>query len=95
MAKTERLQIDLPADLAQKLREEVAMGRFASDSELIGSALRSRYFPDRERSESLQHIRAMLDEALNDPRPSRTDGEVAKTIEALHRATVSPKPDAA
>ena len=71
MDTTERLVIDLPKELADKLRESVASGEFASESDLIGALLRGRYGFDDLDDRPVEEIRAFLAEGLADAEAGR------------------------
>ncbi|WP_375453534.1 type II toxin-antitoxin system ParD family antitoxin [uncultured Methylobacterium sp.] len=81
MPNVERLSITLPADLARLIRTEVAEGRFASDSDVVGAAMRA--WQDREHRRAA--LIARIDAADNDPRPSLTDDDVDAHFEARFR----------
>jgi hypothetical protein len=44
-----------------------------------------------ERERRLAAIREQIDNAMNDPRPSRTDEQVARRLRELHEETVKAK----
>ncbi len=64
---TQKLSIDLPDDIARLVREQVSSGGFASESELIISALRAWDARRQEREERLASIRASIARAAADP----------------------------
>ncbi len=76
MQNVERLSITLPADMARMIRAKVGEGRYASNSEVIREALRSWQEVELLRVQRLDAIRAKIEEADTDPRPSLTDAEV-------------------
>ncbi len=49
MTETKTFHVDLPADLSRLVDGEIASGRYASESEVIGEGLRAL----RERDEAL------------------------------------------
>jgi antitoxin ParD1/3/4 len=74
---TEKLSIDLPGDVARLVREQVRSGAFASESELITSALRAWQARRQERESRLASIRASIAEAAADP-ARLSDDEIAR-----------------
>lgn len=64
---TEKLSIDLPDDVARLVREQVRSGVYATESELITSALRAWQARRQERESRLASIRAAITEAAADP----------------------------
>jgi len=80
-----RLSVTIPEDLARMVREEAAREDFGSDDAVIAEALRcwrERKAGDEAR---LDRIRAMIQEARDDPRPSLSEAEVDAFFEAKHR----------
>jgi antitoxin ParD1/3/4 len=63
----EKFSIRLPEDVAQLVHEQVHSGAYASESELITSALRVWQARQRERESRLASIRAKIAEAAEDP----------------------------
>jgi len=66
MDTTERLVIDLPKELVDKLRERVASGEFQSESHAVEAVLKAGYYGDEPDEEELQEIRAAIAEAEAD-----------------------------
>lgn len=95
MKRLEKLSVMLPADLADMVRTRVEAGEFASDSELVGEALRLWQERDADLDEAFEEVRAGIQRALADPRPSISDGEVRRSLEELYAATVKARGDAA
>ena len=64
-----KLDVALPEQMVAVIEEEVAAGHYASGSELVAEAmevwLRSRSARDR----NIAHMRARIQEAIDDPRP--------------------------
>ena len=91
MQNVERLSITLPADMARMIRAKVAGGRYASNSEVIREAMRIWQEQEQLHAERLAGIRAKIDAAENDPRPSLTDAEIEKHFaERLRRSPAAP-----
>ena len=88
MDPTQKLSITLPGPLAKLVRDKVESGAYASNSEVIRTALRSWQESEAEREQHLESIRARIDEAINDPRPLRTPAQVRESLDRLHDSTV-------
>jgi antitoxin ParD1/3/4 len=81
MSGIERLSITLPADMARMIRAKVEEGRYASNSEVIREALRAWEEREELHQQRLAKIRAALQEAIDDPRPSIPFDEVMRELE--------------
>jgi antitoxin ParD1/3/4 len=88
MRSAEKLSITLPADMARMVRDKVAGGAYASNSEVIREALRAWQEREAVRAGRLDEIREKIAESVHDPRPSRTAKEVGKRLKTLHLKTV-------
>jgi antitoxin ParD1/3/4 len=88
MDPAEKLSITLPPSLARLVREKVDSGAYASNSEFIREALRAWQEREVEREQRLMRIRADIEEAMNDPRPSIPAEQVFDDLRALHRETL-------
>ncbi|HYG25660.1 MAG TPA: type II toxin-antitoxin system ParD family antitoxin [Caulobacteraceae bacterium] len=86
MAAAEKLNVTVPADLARMVREKVKAGAYASDSEVVGKALRLLKAQEAEREAAVAEIRVKIQEALDDPRPNLTSEQVRQSLEDHHRA---------
>jgi antitoxin ParD1/3/4 len=66
------------------VHERIAKGRYQNASEVVRAGL--RLLEERELSleERTRHLKAQIDEAWDDPRPSRPAEEVFDRLEALH-----------
>ncbi len=82
MRNVERLSITLPRDMAQMIRDQVADGRYASNSEVIREAMRIWQETNAARIERLAHVRAAIAEAEADPRPNLSERELDAHFEA-------------
>ena len=87
MDTTERLVIDLPKELVEKLREHVASGEFASESDLVTALLRGWYGSDDSDDRSVEEIRAFVAEGLADAEAGRLvdADEVFDRLEARYQ----------
>ena len=95
MKRLEKLSVMVPADLVEMVRARVEAGEFASDSELVGAALRLWRERDADLDEVFEEVRAGIQRALADPRPSISDDEVKRSLEELYAATVKARGNAA
>ena len=95
MKRFEKISVTVPADLAEMVRARVEAGEFASDSELVGEALRLWQERDADLDDAFEEVRASIQKALADPRPSIPDEEVRRSLEELYAATVKARGDAA
>ena len=77
MHTTARLSITLPADMARLVRDKVAEGRYASNSEVIREALRAWIEREAGRAQDLATLRRKIDEADAETDPPLSDDEVA------------------
>ena len=66
MNVTERLVLELPADLVATLRTIVKSGAFASESELVSTVLQAWYGPDDFSQEELDEVRSAVTEGIAD-----------------------------
>jgi antitoxin ParD1/3/4 len=66
MGTTERVVLDLPAELVATLRMIVESGQFASESELVSEVLQSYYGPDDLDERELADVRAAVAEGIAD-----------------------------
>ena len=93
MDPTQKLSITLPGPLAKLVRDKVESGAYASNSEVIRTALRSWQESEAEREQHLESIRARIDESIKDPRPLLTAEEVREHLDRLHQETVKARRD--
>ncbi len=92
MARTERLVVDLPAELVVAVRREVAAGAFGSESEAIEFLLRGWLGSDKIAEPEIAALRAFVAEGLADVEAGRlvdadeVHAELRARIEAItHR----------
>ena len=74
----EPLQVTLSDDLMQDIADAVESGRAPTADELVSQALEAYFEADRERR--LEALRARVETALDDPRPSVQIGEAFERI---------------
>lgn len=85
MPTTEKFSITLPADMARMIREKVAQGAYASNSEVIREGLRMLQDAEALREQKLAWMREKIQESLDDPRPPVPADEVFDRLEAKYR----------
>ncbi len=85
MPTTEKLSITLPTDMARMIREKVAQGAYASNSEVIREGLRMLQDAEALREQKLAWMREKIQESLDDPRPPVPADEVFDRLEAKYR----------
>jgi putative addiction module CopG family antidote len=73
MAQRERLEIDLPTDLAAYVHARAGQGAYANDSDVVSEAVRAL----KERDAVEDELRRMIAEADADQSPALSDDEVA------------------
>jgi len=86
MSATERLVIDLPADLVEGLRDSIKSGAFASESEAIEILLRPWYGHERVEEPDIETLRAFVAEGIADADAGRLSD--AEDVYARLRARI-------
>lgn len=86
MPNVEKISIALPPEMTALLRAAVSAGEYASNSEVIREALRDWSYQRELRQRGLDELRALWDEAVNDPRPSIPAEEVLQRLRAKYLA---------
>jgi antitoxin ParD1/3/4 len=82
------LNVTLPADLAEMVRDKVASGAYASESDVVSAGLRALERQENDEAESEEWLRRRVAESLADPRPSQPAEEVFDRLRAHHAARV-------
>jgi antitoxin ParD1/3/4 len=87
MRATRQLSITLPTAMVDMVKQQVASGAYASESEVIREGLRSL----QERNEAIERwlreeVVPTYDELMGDPSKALTADEVFGPIEARYRA---------
>lgn len=90
MQSIEKLSITLPRELAEKVRDKVAKGEYASQSDVVRAALRLWQEYEGLKERKLAALREKIDRSLDDPSPS-LDEEAAFTYLEV-RPTPRPSP---
>ena len=86
--------ISLGEHFEQFVQQQIARGRYQNVSEVVRAGL--RLLEDYETNTQERHrlLKARIDEAWDDPRPSRPADEVFARLEALHGQTLTARHDA-
>ena len=66
MGTTERLVVDLPADLVAAVRQEVQSGAFATESEVLEAILRVWHSEQEIEEPDIETLRAFVAEGIAD-----------------------------
>ena len=80
MDQPDKLTVTISGDQAERIRASVANGDYASADDFVASAIdfyddKPDWLPDNDT------LRQLIDEALNDPRPSLTSEQVRANID--------------
>ena len=70
--------------------KQVSRGRYRNVSEVVRAGMRLLEDYEQSRQERLRQLKARIDEAWDDPAPSRSATETFGRIEKLHADTVAP-----
>lgn len=85
MRSTQQFSITLPNEMAKLVREKVAAGEYATESEVIRDGLRSLFARDRALEQWLRtEVAAAYDEAKADPSSLVTSEDVRARLASLH-----------
>lgn len=80
--------INLGEHFEQFVQQQIAHGRYQNVSEVVRAGLRLLEDYEMSAQERAQLIKAKIDAAWDDPRPSRPIDEVFERLEALHTQTM-------
>ena len=78
----EKLSITLTSELAALVRNKVAAGGYASNSEVVREALRMLRERDSLKAHKLEWLRDKVEGSISDPRRSRDADDIFATLEA-------------
>ena len=84
------MNVSLTHELDQFVQNAVAGGRYASASEVVRSGLRLLADQEAEREGRRETLRAWIQEAIDDPRPSLSEEDIAARVEARLAAKLIP-----
>lgn len=84
MADAEKLDITLPGELAEMIRERVRAGEYASGSEVVREALLLWREREAENARKVEDLREKVDRSLADSEPSLKAEEVFAELEARY-----------
>lgn len=88
MRTTQQLSITLPNEMAKLIREKVATGEYASESEVIRDGVRALLTRDRVMEHWLHtEVVAAYDEAMTEPSNLLSSDQVRARLAALHERT--------
>jgi antitoxin ParD1/3/4 len=88
MRSTQQMSITLPNEMARIVREKVAAGEYASESEVIRDGLHSLMARERAMEEWLRHQVAPAHDALRaDPKRAISARRVRASLAAEHKNT--------
>ena len=83
--------INLGEHFEQFVRERITLGRYQNASEVVRAALRLLEESELDLEARAELLKDKINEAWNDPRPSRPADEVFERIEAMHRGATRTK----
>jgi antitoxin ParD1/3/4 len=86
MRTTQQLSVTLPKEMAQMVRNKVASGEYASESEVVRDGLRALQARDRALEAWLRtEVVSAYDEARANPSALLSGGAVRTKLAALHK----------
>ena len=85
--------ISLGEHFEKFVQERVAQGRYQNASEVVRAGLRMLEDYEMSLQERAQLLKARINEAWDDPRPSRPADQAFERIEAAHAEAARPKND--
>ena len=86
MRTTQQLSVTLPKEMAQMVRNKVASGEYASESEVVRDGLRALQARDRALETWLRtEVVPGYDEARNNPSALLSSGAVRAKLKTLHK----------
>jgi antitoxin ParD1/3/4 len=86
MANVEKISIALPLEMVTLVRQAVDHGEYASSSEVIRDALRDWVVKRSAQRQSLDSLRAVWQQAMNDEAPGVPMDEVFDRLERKYQA---------
>jgi len=93
MRTTRQLSITLPNDMADALRERVASGAYASESEVVRDGLRALFAQEKAVESWLRtEVAEAYDELRTDPSQAISSDEMRKRMAAHHAQHTTDNP---
>ena len=90
MRTTTQLSITLPNTMAEALKERVASGAYASESEVVRDGLRALFSRDKAIEAWLStEVAASYDELRSDPTRAISAADMRADLAALHRSRLA------
>ena len=86
MQNVDKISIALPKEMTALMRQVVDCGEYSSTSEVIREALRDWRYRRELRQKGLEELKALVEEAVNDPRPPVPAEEVLSRLRAKYQA---------
>jgi antitoxin ParD1/3/4 len=86
MQNVEKLSITLPREMARIIREKVAAGEYASNSEVIREALRLLQAEETVKAEKLAALRHKINRSIEEGGPSLDASEVFERLKGRRRS---------
>jgi antitoxin ParD1/3/4 len=83
MQTAEKISITVTPEMLRAIRESVDAGEYASTSEVVRHAMRLWQRERNEHAERMAAIKARIRKSLDDPRPSLSEDEAHRAIEAM------------
>ncbi|MPZ34379.1 MAG: type II toxin-antitoxin system ParD family antitoxin [Rhodospirillales bacterium] len=88
MRTTQQLSVTLPKEMAQMVRNKVASGEYASESEVVRDGLRALQARDRALETWLRtEVVAAYDDAKANPSSLLSSSQARAKLAALHKRT--------
>lgn len=88
MRTTQQLSVTLPKEMAQMVRNKVASGEYASESEVVRDGLRALQARDRALETWLRtEVVAAYDDAKANPSSLLSSSQARAKLTALHKRT--------
>jgi antitoxin ParD1/3/4 len=81
MASSEMISVELPSELVKLIRSKVADGEYANDSDVVRAAM--AFWSEQTQEISVADLRAKVQMAIEDPRPSLDEAEVRRHFDVI------------
>ena len=89
MHNVEKLSITLPREMARIIREKVAAGEYASNSEVVREALRLLQAEEAIRAEKLAALRHKINRSIAEGDPSLEADEVFERLKVRRKSATA------